>query len=611
MSARHHLRPALLWALAHGLLVLPFFGPALLRAADSVAPGLRLPLLAGYGIEALFLGLVGAVATLPLLALGRRYAVAAPILIAAGAAFLYVDSLVFDSLGMHVNGLVLQVAMQPNGLAETGLPAGEVATLLGVVIVLLVADVWLGARLLRRFATEKSAAPIALAVLALWAGERFLSAYQIFAGGQPAEAAVTLLPLQPRVRSNSVFAAITGKKPVRELDANLSPQVGTPAGTIAPAEIRFTRKPDVLFVVIESLRSDFLSPEVMPNLWRRSQTGTVFTRHYSAAASTQFSLFGLLYGVDAQRRDAVVGAGRTPLLFPALKQNGYAMRFLAASSVDWMDLKETVFRDVSEGLETEYKGKGSEKDAAMLASADRFLSEAKPGDPLFLFLFFAGTHYNYSYPDRSAVFEPAWDGSGTLRASRLPPELVKNRARNAAREVDAKLEEFLADYEAKRGTRPLLIVTGDHGEEFGEAGHVGHASNVNVQQLHVPMVIWDAELPPGSVDRVTTHVDVVPTLLGLLGDTHDPARIGDGLRMYESPADRYVLASVGWEQKFALIGPELKVVFRGKDAGFGSVQVTDPDDRPLPDAEARFAREAPRLLRRLRGGAPQQLSAAE
>jgi membrane-anchored protein YejM (alkaline phosphatase superfamily) len=103
------------------------------------------------------------------------------------------------------------------------------------------------------------------------------------------------------------------------------------------------------------------------------------------------------------------------------------------------------------------------------------------------------------------------------------------------------------------------------------------------------------------VDRVTGHVDVVPTLLGLLGDRHDPERIGDGLRMYDVPADRYVLASVGWDQKFALVGPELKAVFRAHDAGFGGVQVTDPEDRPLPDAEARFAAEAPKLLRRLRG----------
>ncbi len=600
--ARHYLRPALLWALAHGLLVLVFYRLALARAADSLAPGMRLPLLAGYGVEALALGLAGLVLTLPLLVLGKRYAWAAPLLLALLAAFLYLDSLAFDALGMHVNGLVLQVVLQPNGLSETGLPAGEVAWVVGRLAALVALGTWVGSVTLRRFATPKRAWPIALAVLGLWAGERALSAYQIFVGGQPAEHAVTVLPLQPRVRFNKLLAAVTGRPAVRELDADLSPQVGTPAGSVDPADVHFERTPDVLLVVIESLRADFLAPEVMPNLHRRAATGTVFRRHYSAAAATQFSLFGLLYGIDAQRRDAVVGAGRTPLLFPALARHGYESRFLTASSVEWMDLKQTVFRDVTGGLETEFTGSGAEKDAAMLASARRVLAELPPEKPLFLFLFFAGTHYNYSYPERSAVFAPAWDGSGTLAASRLPPELLMNRAKNAAYEVDAKLEEFLREYQARRGQAPLLVVTGDHGEEFGEHGFLGHATDVNSRQLHVPMVIFDEQLPPGVVDRITSHVDVVPTIFGLLGDRHRPAELGDGLPMYEVPEKRYVLASVGWKQKFALIGPELKAVFHSRDVGLGGVQVTDPDDRPLPDAADRFAREAPSLLLRLRGG---------
>lgn len=600
VPARHYLLPALLWSLAHGLLVLAFYHHGLARAAESLAPGLRVATLAGHGIQALGLGLLGFVLTLPCLLLDRRYAVVAPFAIAVLAAGLFIDSLFFDVLGIHVNGLVLQVAMQPNGLAETGLPTGEVIKLVCVLVGGLVADGLAGSFVLRRFATPRQPWAIALAIVGLWAGERLSSAYLIFAGGPPAEAAVRFLPLQPRVRLNSFLGRITGREPIREPNATLTPQVGTPASAIDPAEVELDRTPDVLLVLIESLRADFLTPEVMPHLYRRSRQGTIFLRHYAASASTQFSLFGLLYGLDVQRRDAVIGAGRTPLLFSALKRHGYRSRFLTASSVEWMDLRQTVFRDVADGLETEYQGSGSERDVAMLASAGRVLADLPLDEPLFLFLFFAGTHYNYSYPETSAVFRPAWDGTGTLATFRRDPELVKNRAKNAAFEVDRKLEGFLAQYEARRGQRPLLIVTGDHGEEFGEAGRFAHATDVNVRQLHVPMVLFDERVPAGAVDRVTSHVDVVPTILGLLGDSHDPSLIGDGFRMDQAPADRYVLASVGWEQKFALIGPDLKVVFRGRDAGFGGIAVTDPDDRPLPDAEARFARAAPTLLRRLR-----------
>jgi hypothetical protein len=38
-------------------------------------------------------------------------------------------------------------------------------------------------------------------------------------------------------------------------------------------------------------------------------------------------------------------------------------------------------------------------------------------------------------------------------------------------------------------------------------------------------------------------------------------------------------------------------------AGSAAAQVTDPDDRPLPDGAARMAHDASRILRALRGEA--------
>lgn len=611
-SPRQLLRPALIWALAHGLVVLFFFRGALGAALDAAPAGFHAPLVAGFGAQALFVGLIGFLATLPLLVLGRRYAFAAPLLVGLLLAFFFVDSLVFDSLGFHINRLVLQVAMQPGALAETGLPAGEVAMLVAGGALVLAIDVACGFLFLRRFASEKRVWPWALAVLSLWGFDRIGAATLTFFGGQAVQAAATTLPLQPPIRANKILSKWTGREPMQELQLSASPQAGTPTGKLDPAEVRFTRKPDVVFLLVESLRSDFLNPEVMPNLWRRAQGGTVFTRHYASASSTHFSIFSLFFGLDAQRRDSVIGAGRSPLLFPALKNNGYQLELLAASSVDWMDLKETVFRDVTDGLQTDFQGRGHTRDVAMVDRARSLVEKASPDQPLFLFLFFDGTHFNYSYPERSAVFSPAWDGKGSIAATKVEPALLKNRAFNAAREVDAKIEEFLADFEAKRGGRPLVIVTGDHGEEFREHGRVGHASDVSALQLHVPMVVIDETLPAGSVDRVTGHVDVVPTILSLLGDAHDPALFADGVPMQRAPDDRYVLATVGWEPRFALIGAKLKVKFFGQDAGFGGVKVTDPDDGPLPDGASRFALEAPRLLRRLKGGArPTQVTAAE
>lgn len=601
MTARPLVRPALIWSLAHGLLVVAFFAAPLARAVAPLPAFTTGALWAGFVAEGLFVGLVAFLATLPFLLLGGRYRVAAPLVVGLVTLFFFFDSLVFGSLGFHVNGLVLQVALQPGALAETGLPAAEAALLGAGVVAALAIDAWLGARFVRRFAGAGRTWPLAFAVVLLWIGDRVTVAGLAFGGGQAVTAAGSVLPLQPPVRMNGLFRRITGRRAVADLRLDALPQAGTPPGKLDPADVRFARRPDVVLVTIESLRADFLNEQVMPNLWRRAQAGTRFTRHQSSASSTHFALFSLFYGLDAQRRDAVIGAGRSPVLFPALKNNGYQLSLLAASSVDWMDLKETVFRDVLDGLQTNFTGAGHTRDVQMVARAERIVDEARRDAPLFLFLFFDGTHFNYTYPERSDVFRPAWDGVGSIAATRVEPELLANRARNAAREVDAKLEEFLRAWERTRGTAPTLIVTGDHGEEFREHGRVGHASDVTREQLHVPMVVVDPTLPPGESDHVTGHVDVVPTLFSLLGDTHSPSLYADGVPMQSAAADRYVLATVGWEPRFALVGTEMKVRFFGQDGGFGSVQVTDPDDRPLPDGAARFRAEAPRLLRTLRG----------
>ena len=45
---------------------------------------------------------------------------------------------------------------------------------------------------------------------------------------------------------------------------------------------------------------------------RAEAGGAVFTRHYALAPTTYFTVFGLLFGLEAHKLDAVVGAGRRP-----------------------------------------------------------------------------------------------------------------------------------------------------------------------------------------------------------------------------------------------------------------------------------------------------------
>jgi uncharacterized protein len=592
--------PAFVWTQLHLAAFLWLFSGPVAAGLRGVPSGFRPALWPTFAVEAAVLALVPFVLTLPLSPWSKVYRLATPLLAGLATLFMAIDARTYASVGFHVNGFFLRVAMQPNALRETGIPLSDMLWLGGMAAGWMLVELVVGGWFIATFSSSRRVWPWVLAVFLLGVTERIYGASLTFFGGPGVFAAGQVLPFQVPVRMANIWEAITGRiqmaSPLKGVSGESA--IHLPPG-LDPATARFTRTPDVVFVLLESARADYLDPQVMPRLAARAAAGgTVFEHHYALAPTTYFTVFGLLFGLQAHKLDAVVGAGRHPDLFRVFSANGYASKFLAASSVDWMGLREQVFGDVKQSLETDWPPElnGEQRDGAMIAEGKKFVAAAG-GKPAFVFLFFVGTHFNYTFPARAAKFAPAWDGEGILKASAAPGEQILNRARNSAYEADLKIDEFLDWMEQTRGHRPLVIVTGDHGEEMREQGHVGHGSALTVQQIHVPMVVLGDDVPRGRVTAPTSHADVVPTIFSLLGDTHPPALYSDGVSMFDAPEDRFVLATVGWEPKFAAIGKNVKVRFNSMDPGFGGVTITDPDDRPLPDGEARLGAALPRILK--------------
>ncbi|HVR74259.1 MAG TPA: sulfatase-like hydrolase/transferase [Planctomycetota bacterium] len=88
--------------------------------------------------------------------------------------------------------------------------------------------------------------------------------------------------------------------------------------------------------------------------------------------------------------------------------------------------------------------------------------------------------------------------------------------------ADTKVEELLRRVNFDE---TIVILTSDHGEGFEpECGRVHHCGRLHGDLTHVPLVIWlPPELraryePPSVETRFASTIDIVPTLLTLLGD---------------------------------------------------------------------------------------------
>ena len=62
----------------------------------------------------------------------------------------------------------------------------------------------------------------------------------------------------------------------------------------------------------------------------------------------------------------------------------------------------------------------------------------------------------------------------------------------------------------------ILIVTSDHGEEFGEHGERFHSTSCHVESVHVPLIVRVPGFPSTRVSHPVGLVDIVPTLQELL-----------------------------------------------------------------------------------------------
>ncbi len=83
--------------------------------------------------------------------------------------------------------------------------------------------------------------------------------------------------------------------------------------------------------------------------------------------------------------------------------------------------------------------------------------------------------------------------------------------------VDLSIGRLLAAVSELPGPT-IFILTSDHGEEFKEHGGYYHGSSLYEEQVRVPLIIGVPGVKPAVVKAPVELVDVVPTVLGLLGE---------------------------------------------------------------------------------------------
>ena len=188
---------------------------------------------------------------------------------------------------------------------------------------------------------------------------------------------------------------------------------------------------------------------------------------------------------------------------------------------------------------------------------------------------------------------------------------VRKRYAEEVAHVDRYVGRLIDDLKA-RGLYDdsLVVFTSDHGEALGEHGMVGHVQNLTDDMIRVPLIVKPpkkSELARelGAAEgRVVRHVDLVPTILEIVGVPPLPGQTGTSL-LAQSKAEIIHLAQThkpeAQKDKLSLFDGRYKMIYTLDDDAIRMYDlVEDPQEKTdLFATQAELRPDWPEQLRRL------------
>jgi lipoteichoic acid synthase len=313
---------------------------------------------------------------------------------------------------------------------------------------------------------------------------------------------------------------------------------------------------NVVMVVMESVGAHRIELyggpfEYTPNLAALARHAIVFNRVYAAEAETSAALGALFASVypdhDWPSITQLAPSIAIPGLPAVLSNHGYRTAFIHAGPLDFDREGEFLgtrgFGQVISRKRDDYLP----ADSALVSQALSWM-EADPSRPFFLTIWTLDTHHPYRAIGKHdyGVHDPYF-----------------NRYLNAVHESDALVGKLAATLQSMGLTdRTLLVITGDHGEAFGEHGQLIHGATVYDEEVRVPLLIVNSRLFPHqvTVKRVVRQIDIPPTMLALLGYRAPEQWQGFDVLGADPPARAYLFAGTG-NFCFGLVEDDFKYIY--------------------------------------------------
>jgi len=278
-----------------------------------------------------------------------------------------------------------------------------------------------------------------------------------------------------------------------------------------PNGVKSTDRPMNLVIILEeSLGAEFVGAlggvNVTPELDALSREGIWFENLYATGTRSARGIEAVITGFTPTPARSVVKLPNSQTGFftlaELLDRQGYATSFMYGGEAHFDNMRSFFvgngFKTIIEEkdfVDPVFSGSWGVSDEDLFQRAHTQFNKSSD-KPFFSLLFTSSNHSPFEYPDeRISLFEE--------------PKATVN---NAVKYADHALGDYIRKAKASNyWENTLFLVVADHNSR------VRGADLVPINYFHIPALILGGTVAPKKISRLASQIDLLPTLLGMLG----------------------------------------------------------------------------------------------
>ena len=291
---------------------------------------------------------------------------------------------------------------------------------------------------------------------------------------------------------------------------------------------------NVLLLTIDTTRADHLGMygyprATTPNLDAMAKQATVFEHGWAHAPSTRYSMPAILTGrlpLDVYYDTTVEGWPGLAQKATTIAESLAPLGFVTGAITNYWYFDRS--RHMDQGV-TEYDNEDARLHAGVAGAGPEQTRGSSSKEQTDKAIAFVDRHaaqrwslwVHYYDPHYAYEPHPEVPSFGSDRMALYDGEIAF---------TDLHIGRLLDDLRA-RGLydKTVIVVTGDHGEGFGEHGIELHGYHLYAAQTKVPLIIRVPGLAPRRAATPAGHVDILPTLVDLAGGAATADMMGRSL----------------------------------------------------------------------------------